>query len=235
MLPIRDRNPSRTFPFVTYSLVIANVGIFLIELMLDFQGQLDAFLWRWALVPERLVAGERTITVLTSMFLHGGIMHIFGNMLYLGIFGNNVEDIFGHLKFLAFYLFCGFCAAMLHVAVNMSPDVPTLGASGAIAGVLGAYLVLFPRAKVDALVFAYFITWVTIPASALLMFWFILQLFSGVLSIAAYASPGVAYFAHIGGFVAGALIALPLRERVTTRREPLPFLDFETPDDFYWR
>jgi len=235
MLPIRDRNPSRTFPYITYSLVAANVMVFILEYVLDLGGQLDAFLWKWALVPERLMAGEATITILTCMFLHGGVMHIFGNMLYLGIFGNNVEDVFGHLKFLVFYLFCGVSATMLYIFVGADPSIPTLGASGAIAGVLGAYLVLFPRAKVDTLVVAFFITWVTVPAAALLVFWFVLQLFSGVLSIAAYAPSDVAYFAHVGGFLAGALIALPLRSRVPARREYSPILDLGGRDDYYWR
>ena len=235
MLPIRDRNPSQTFPYMTYSLVAANVVIFLFELTLQYSGQLDAFLMNWSMIPERVMAGKATITILTSMFLHGGIMHIFGNMLYLAIFGNNVEDVFGHGKFLVFYLFCGVSATMLYIYVGADPTVPTLGASGAIAGVLGAYLVLFPRAKVDTLVFAPFITWVTIPAAALLGFWFVLQLFSGVLSIAAYAPSNVAYFAHVGGFVAGALIALPLRSRVKPARQPSPILDFDRRDDYYWR
>jgi len=235
MLPIRDRNPSQTFPYVTYSLVAANVVVFLFELTLQYGGQLDAFLMNWSLIPEKVMAGKAMITILTSMFLHGGIMHIFGNMLYLGIFGNNVEDVFGHLKFLVFYLVCGVSATMLCIFVAADPTVPTLGASGAIAGVLGAYLVLFPRAKVDTLVVAYFITWVTIPAAVLLGFWFVLQFFSGVLSIGTYAASDVAYFAHVGGFAAGALIALPLRGRVTARGEPPRVLDFGRRDDYYWR
>ena len=235
MLPIRDKNPSQTFPYVTYSLVAVNVVVFLFELTLQYSGQLDAFLTNWSMIPEKVMAGKATITILTSMFLHGGIMHIFGNMLYLAIFGNNVEDVFGHAKFHVFYLFCGVSATILYILLGADPSVPTLGASGAIAGVLGAYLVLFPRAKVDTLVFAYFITWVTIPAAVLLGFWFVLQLFSGVLSIGTYASSDVAYFAHIGGFAAGALIALPLRSRVTPRRERSPVLDFQRRDDYYWR
>ncbi len=221
MIPIRDRNPTSIFPYVTYALIGMNALVFMLELALQFMGEneLNNFLYRWAMIPDNIVAGRGLLTLVTSMFLHGGITHILGNMLYLFIFGNNIEDAMGHIKFAVFYLFCGFCASYLHIVLALDSSVPTLGASGAIAGVLGAYLVLYPRAKVDTLVFViYLITWVTLPASVLLGFWFVLQLFSGTLSIAAGTATGIAYFAHVGGFVAGALIALPLRGRV--RRPP---------------
>lgn len=235
MLPIRDRNPGRTFPYVVYLLIGLNVGIFFLELLMQGLGQLDAFIWRWSLVPQRLLQTGDFVTLFTSMFLHGGFMHIFGNMLYLFIFGNNVEDVFGHAKFLLFYLICGLAASFLQILMTTNPSIPSIGASGAIAGVLGAYLVLFPRAKVDTLVFFFFITWVTLPAEVLLVFWFVLQLFSGALSIATFTTSGVAYFAHIGGFVTGLLIALPLRSRVRPPPQPPRFVDFGDVQDYYWR
>ena len=218
MIPIRDRNPTTIFPLVTYLLIGTNALIFLLQLYLEAVGELDLFIYNWAMIPNNILRGTSLITLVTSMFLHGGITHIGGNMLYLFIFGNNIEEAFGHLRFLVFYLVCGFCASFLHILMTINPGIPTLGASGAIAGVLGAYLVLYPRAKVDTLVFFFFVSWVTLPASVLLGFWFVLQLFSGTLSIAAGTATGVAYFAHIGGFAAGALLALPLRGKV----RPLP-------------
>ncbi len=234
MLPIRDRNPGERFPYVTYSLLTVSVALFLFELYLDYLGQLDAFIGDWAMVPERILAGRDTITLLTSMFLHGGFMHIFGNMLYLFIFGNNVEDVFGHIGFLAFYLLCGLSASFLHIVAATHPTVPTIGASGAIAGVLGAYLAFYPRAKIDTLIFAFFITWVTIPAAALLVFWFLMQIMSGLLSITAYAPSGVAYFAHVGGFAAGVLLALPLRGRVGRRPRQPRVVYLRGVRDEYW-
>jgi len=233
MLPIRDRNPSLTFPYATYTLIAVNVAVFLVELLLDAQGQLDSFLYRWALIPKEVLAGRGLETVLTSMFLHGGFMHIFGNMLYLYIFGNNVEDVFGHLGFIAFYIFSGTCAALLHMLLTTSPYTPTLGASGAIAGVLGAYLLFFPTARIDTIVFFYFIIrWVTIPASVLLLFWFVMQLFSGVVFSITAAASGVAYFAHVGGFITGLVLALPFRSRARSRYVPEP--SFPAMEDEYW-
>jgi membrane associated rhomboid family serine protease len=150
------------------------------------------------------------------MFLHGGFMHIFGNMLYLHIFGNNIEDIMGRKRFTVFYIVSGLAASLLQIYVNPSSSVPNLGASGAIAGVLGAYLVTFPRAKVDTIVFlGYFIRWVRLPAVIVLGFWFIIQLFSGIGSLA-YHTPdkgGIAFFAHIGGFIAGMVLVFFFKKR----------------------
>jgi membrane associated rhomboid family serine protease len=236
MLPIRDRNPVAIVPYVTYSLIVANVLFFLLEFSLNFGGQLDPFIERWAMVPRDILAGGGLITLLTSMFLHGGIMHVFGNMLYLFVFGNNIEEALGHGRFLVFYLFCGLCASSLHILFNASSGIPTLGASGAIAGVLGAYVILFPRAKVDTLIFAFFITWITLPAAAVLVFWFVLQVFSGVWSIVGYAAGGVAYFAHVGGFVAGALLVLPLRGRVKPPpKDPPRLIKYDRYGEPYWR
>jgi membrane associated rhomboid family serine protease len=219
MIPIKDRNPTTIFPLVTYAIIGVNVFVFLIQLSLDLMGDLDSFILNWAMIPNNVLQGTGLVTLVSSMFLHGGITHIGGNMLYLYIFGNNIEEAFGRLRFLAFYLFCGFCASFLHIITTTNRYIPTLGASGAIAGALGAYLVLYPQAKVDTLIFFFFISWVTLPASALLIFWFVLQLFSGSLSIVSGAATGVAYFAHVGGFVAGALLALPLRGKV---KQPPP-------------
>ncbi len=234
MLPIRDRNPGKTFPYVTYMLIGINVVVFLFELLLDGFGQLNSFIRTFGMVPKFVLSGERLHTLLTSMFMHGGFMHIFGNMLYLFIFGNNIEDTLGHFKFLVFYTFCGLCASFLHILLTTNRNIPTLGASGAIAGVLGAYLLLFPQAKVDTLVFFFIITWVTIPAFALLIFWFVLQLLTGIWSIASVSSGGVAYFAHVGGFIAGVLIAIPFRNKVSRPRQRPRFPSFET-EDSYWR
>ncbi len=236
MLPIRDRNPASTTPYVTYALIAINVLVFLLELSLDMAGSLDAFIYDWGMTPRDILAGRNLITLLTSMFLHGSITHIFGNMLYLYIFGNNIEDAMGHGRYLIFYLFSGLCASFLQIYLTTRPEIPNLGASGAIAGVLGAYLILYPRAKVDTVVFVIFIiTWVTLPAAALLAFWFVLQLFSGFLSIVTITGTGVAYFAHVGGFIAGALIALPLRGRVRTPPEAPRIRRFYGDEDYYWR
>jgi membrane associated rhomboid family serine protease len=228
MIPIRDRNPTTIFPYVTYGFIAVNALVFLLQLFLQGMGELNAFIYSWAMIPNNILQGTGLVTLITSMFLHGGITHIGGNMLYLYIFGNNIEEALGHVKFLVFYLICGVCASSLHVLMTLNPAIPTLGASGAIAGVLGAYLVLYPKARVDTLVIFYFITWVTLPASVILGFWFVLQLFSGTLSIAASTATGVAYFAHIGGFATGALLALPLRGKV---RQPPP----ERPRYSYYR
>jgi len=156
--------------------------------------------------------GQRLYTVFTSMFLHGGIAHIAGNLLYLHIFGDNVEDAFGHKRYLAFYLTCGIIAAFTHILTTIDPSIPTVGASGAISGVLGAYFILYPKARILTLVFYYWITIVAVPAVFLLGFWFILQLLEGYLTPAFEVSSGTAYWAHIGGFVAGMALAPILRK-----------------------
>jgi len=202
MLPIGDDNSSeRSVPVVTYGLVALNVLFFLVEL----NGG-DAFIMKWSFVPSRFLANPAAglVTILTSMFMHAGWLHLGGNMLYLWIFGDNVEDRFGKLPFLIFYLLCGLAATFAQLAFSLHSDIPNLGASGAIAGVLAAYLVMFPQARVSVLQGTG-----VIPVSALIVigFWFILQLFSGLGSIAtASDTGGVAYMAHIGGFAAGFLL-----------------------------
>jgi membrane associated rhomboid family serine protease len=215
MIPLRDDNPRRTLPVVTYLLVALNVLAFGWELSL---GQnLDRALFDIAFIPARYWLPGNWIfdllTIVTSMFLHGGLMHIGSNMLYLWIFGDNVEDRLGHFRYLLFYLLCGFLATLAHAVFSPGSSIPAIGASGAIAGVLGAYLILYPHARVMTLIpIFFFITVRQLPAIFILGFWFILQLFVGVGSLGvrdAQDTGGVAYFAHIGGFVAGmALIGL---------------------------
>jgi membrane associated rhomboid family serine protease len=207
MFPIGDDNSSRRlFPVVTYALVALNVLVFFVELVSG-----DAFIETWAFVPTRFLANPAGdfVTIFTSMFMHGGWLHIGGNMLYLWIFGDNVEDRFGHLRYLLFYLLCGVAATFAQLAFSLGSDIPNLGASGAIAGVLGAYVLLFPRRRVTVLL-GYIV--VPMPALAVIGFWIVLQFFNGIGSIVASADTGgVAYMAHIGGFIAGLVLALFLR------------------------
>jgi len=210
MFPIRDHNPSAGTPYVTYALIAANIGIFLAYWPLFSEPwALNRFFFDWAMVPARVAQEGNWHTVATSMFLHGGVMHLAGNMLFLWIFGDNMEDEMGHAGFLAFYLASGLGAALAHVWAAPHSPVPTVGASGAIAGVMGGYLLLFPRARVDILlIFIVFFRIITVPAWIMLALWFALQLFGGV-----GADPmagGVAYWAHAGGFVAGAALTLPV-------------------------
>jgi membrane associated rhomboid family serine protease len=177
------------------------------------EAELNQVIYQYGVVPARIAVGLGAgswITFVTSMFLHGGILHLAGNMLYLWIFGNNVEDVLGHLWFGLFYFACGFLASAAQVWASWGDNIPGIGASGAIAGVLAAYLIFFPRARVDTLLFlGYFITTRRFPAIIVLGFWFVLQLFNGVLSFGVQQTGGTAWFAHIGGFVAGLVLALP--------------------------
>ena len=214
MIPLRSSEQHYTAPVVTLLLILLNVLAFLYELSLP-NWVLNRFIQTYGIVPDRL----HFISILTSMFLHGGFLHILGNMWFLWIFGRGVEDILGHGKFLFFYLACGIAAGLIHIVVNSSSPIPTVGASGAIAGVMGGYLIKFPRARIVTLVpIFFFLTTVDLPAAFLLLYWFAIQFFSGVGSVGySQASSGnVAWFAHIGGFLAGmGLIAvLPARQRV---------------------
>jgi len=212
MIPLRDDNPRRSFPILTVGLIAINVMVWLYEFLLQSSGERAflEFLYQWALIPSNLLADPvgAAPTLISSMFMHGDWMHIIGNMVYLWVFGDNIEDTLGKGLFLPFYFASGLAASFAQIMINPASDVPNIGASGAIAGVLGAYLVLFPRAKVQTLTFIF--GWgrmMMLPAIYLLGFWFILQLLPGVLSIGA-AGGGVAYFAHIGGFIAGGLAML---------------------------
>jgi len=212
MFPVKDDNPTSTVPWVTYGIIILNLLVFGYEMSLSLDEKaLINFFDTYGLIPEKIVNGQSLFSFFTSMFIHGGFMHIFGNMLYLYIFGNNIEDIMGHRRFILFYLLCGMAASGLQISINPHSTVPNIGASGAIAGVLGAYLLTFPGAKVHTLIFfGYFVRWVKLPALFVLGFWFIIQLFSGIGSLGYMTADtgGIAFFAHIGGFVAGALLVL---------------------------
>jgi len=203
MIPLRSSERHYTPSTVTLVLIVANVLVFLYELSLGLNSrQMNHFIAAYGIVPDEL----RPVTILTSMFIHGGFLHILGNMWFLWIFGRGIEDILGHAKYLIFYFACGIAAGAVHIIVNANSPVPTVGASGAIAGVMGAYLIKFPRARVVTLVFIFFfITTLDIPAAFLLLYWFAIQFFSGVGSVGySQASSGdVAWFAHIGGFLAG--------------------------------
>jgi membrane associated rhomboid family serine protease len=207
MFPIGDDDSSRrTIPWVTYGLIVLNVLFFILEL-----GSGDAFIEKWAFVPSRFLAdplGDFP-TLLTSLFMHAGWLHLGGNMLYLWIFGDNVEDRFGHIPFIIFYLLCGLAATFAQLAFNAGSDLPNLGASGAIAGVLGAYILLFPQGKIRVLQGQRV---VQVSALIVIGLWIVLQFFSGIGSIADTADTGgVAYMAHIGGFLAGILLTFVFR------------------------
>jgi len=229
VFPLKDDNPSSTAPVVTVALIVLNALVFVYQISLQAGGPdgaraAQAFIEEFGLVPCRLTGACRVgpelplpvVTIFTSMFMHGGLFHIGGNMLYLWIFGNNVEDTLGHARYLIFYLLSGIAAALAQTLVGPSSLVPMVGASGAISGVLGAYLVLFPGAHVTTLiVLGFFFRLVQIPAMVVLGFWIVLQVLNGLGSFG--ASGGVAFFAHIGGFVAGMGLLFVLRPRAGSR------------------
>lgn len=209
MFPIRDHNPSHRTPYVTWGIIVLNVGIFVSYWsLLPDERALHNFFYHWGLVP-RFSLPE---TFLTSMFLHGGIMHLAGNMLFLWVFGDNLEDQMGHVWFLLFYLAGGLAAAFAQVAADPASTVPMVGASGAIAGVMGGYLLLFPKARIDILIIlVIFIRIIPVPAWIVLSAWFGLQILHGAIDPS--AGGGVAYWAHAGGFVAGLVLTGPLWQR----------------------
>lgn len=210
MFPLYDTVRSRRLAFVNWTLVVLNGLIFYYEMTIGEEG-LYRLIQDWGLVPARLSADNAGswVTLLTSMFLHGGWIHLLGNMWTLVIFGNNVEDRLGHGNYLIFYLVSGCAAALLQATLAPVSQMPMIGASGAIAGVLGAYLILFPRARIASLVPIFFIfTLVEVPAFIFLMFWFVLQLFSGWLALQGAVTNGIAWWAHIGGFIFGVLVVL---------------------------
>jgi len=220
MLPLRDLNRSRRTPVVNYLLIAANTVCFLYELTLG--ARLEGFVMQAAFVPERFFAPggpglpAELGSALVSMFLHGGWAHFLGNMLFLWIFGDNVEDRLGHLRYVVFYLLAGYAATFAHAFAAASSSVPAIGASGAISGVLGAYVVLYPRARIVTLVFlGFFIQTVELPALVYLPLWFLLQFLQGLaaLGVGAHDAGGVAWFAHIGGFIAGPLLLWLLKPR----------------------
>ncbi|MEL7645223.1 MAG: rhomboid family intramembrane serine protease [Anaerolineaceae bacterium] len=215
MIPIHDEIKARRFPYINYILIAINVAVFIFEFLSG--PRLEALISEFALVPAQLTAGldpGDIRSIFTSMFLHASWMHLLGNMLYLWIFGDNVEDRLGHFWYLVFYLAGGFVAAFAHWAVNPASIIPTVGASGAIAAVLGAYLLMYPRARVYTFIpIGFFIRLRLLPASIVLVVWFILQLFSGVLTLGAGDMGGTAFWAHIGGFVFGVLVGWLAKSR----------------------
>ncbi len=226
MIPLRDENPTRITPYLTWLLIAANVAVYILQVaggMQEGRAGLVGGIAGLTMVPVEVAQGLDVstngttllrpywLTIFTSMFMHGGLLHLGGNMLFLLIFGNNIEDALGRVKYILFYLLCGVLAAAAQIASNPASVIPTLGASGAIAGVLGGYLVLFPQARVDTLVFlGFFITRIRVPAFLLLGFWIVSQFFSQFTGAMAERqgeeSGGVAYLAHIGGFIAGMIL-----------------------------
>jgi membrane associated rhomboid family serine protease len=234
VIPLRDANPTRRTPVITFALIAACFVVFGVELWVEAQGgeeALSQFFQTWGAVPSRISAaleGRGDVAtaatgVFASIFLHGGWEHLLGNMLFLWIFGNNIEDRLGRLPYLLFYLAGGIAAALAQVAIDPASDIPLVGASGAIAATLGAYILLYPRARILTLVFlVFFYQLIEVPAVIILAFWFVLQLIDGVASLGAEtAQGGVAFFAHIGGFVAGAVVGLLVR--LTGRGRPPTF------------
>lgn len=222
MIPIGDSVRTRTFPYVNIALIIANCLVFFYEV--GFAGNISKLFFDWAVVPAELTdylgnPGDHSLRVLftpiTAMFLHGGWFHIGGNMIFLWVFGDNVEDALGHVRYLVFYFVCGIAAAAAQVWVDPDSAMPMVGASGAIAGVLGAYLLLYPRATIATLIMPFVFWTAYVPAFLLIGFWFFIQVFNGVASIgyAVGASEGVAWWAHVGGFAAGFLLLSLFRPR----------------------
>jgi len=210
MLPLKDTVPARSFPVVNWLLIAANIVLFFVELSLGPDA--EALTAALGVVPTRLLANPtlgQLATLVTSMFLHGGWLHLLGNMLALYIFGDNVEDRLGHGSYLIFYLVCGLAAGLTHVLFNPTSPVPSIGASGAISGVMGAYFLLFPTARVITLIPLFILPWIVeIPALIYIGFWFLSQLLNGTLEIVAGAQAygGVAWWAHAGGFIAGLVL-----------------------------
>ncbi|HJX61893.1 MAG TPA: rhomboid family intramembrane serine protease [Dehalococcoidia bacterium] len=226
MIPVGDNVRSRTFPYVNLAIIIANFLVFFYELSLG--NEVDSFLRDWGVVPGLVTdyfdhPGDHPYRVLftpiTSMFIHGGWFHILGNMIFLWVFGDNVEDAIGHVSYLFFYVLAGIAAATAQIWVDTGSAVPMVGASGAIAGVLGGYVVLYPRATIAAVIFPFFFWAFPVPAFVLIGLWFFLQLLNGAASIgtAVGASEGVAWWAHIGGFLAGLVLVWAFRDGGRTR------------------
>jgi membrane associated rhomboid family serine protease len=241
MFPFRDENPTVLTPFVTVGFIALNVLVWVLVQGAGFSDQLARSVCELGLIPGellgRLPPGEgvplapgvmcfvqakpQYFTVLTSMFLHGGWFHLIGNMVFFWVFGNNIEDAMGHGRFVVFYLLCGAAAAATQIAISPSSAIPMVGASGAISGVLGAYLLLYPRVRVHTLIFlGVFVTTVALPAYVMLGYWILLQLLGGLPALAGMESGGVAFWAHIGGFVAGLVLISLFVKRDNLERRP---------------
>jgi membrane associated rhomboid family serine protease len=223
LFPLKDENPTRKRPVLTYTLIVVNVTIFIGTFLTGALGS-ERFLNTYGMRPAEVLAGKQLHTLFTSMFLHGGIGHILFNMWFLWIFADNIEDLLGKGKFLLFYFGVGLVASLVHALTKPDSMVPTIGASGAISGILAAYMFIYPRARVHTLVFFfYFIQLVTIPAMVMIGFWFVLQVFEASLLWLAGASTGIAYWAHIGGFLAGLLFILPLWIKLRKKPRSITF------------
>lgn len=216
MIPYKDDNPTSTFPFVTIMLIVANMFVFFYTIthMSDIEDYKN-IVYSYGAVPSYLLSFDKlqpihpSMTVLTSMFMHGGLLHLGSNMLYLWIFGNNIEDILGHFSFLIFYILCGIVAAYAHAVTAPSSLTPMIGASGAVSGILGAYILMFPRAKVYTLIFlGFFVQVIRLPAYFVIGFWIVIQFINGMVSKGIADQGGVAWFAHIGGFLFGLVIIM---------------------------
>lgn len=235
LFPFRDNNPTRITPVVTIALIGFNAVVFLYQISLP-RGIQEVFVYTFGMIPAVLLGGAELppeiaaippwTSVFTSMFLHGSVMHIVGNMLFLWVFGNNVEDAMGHVRFIVFYLVCGVAAALTQGFADPTSEVPMIGASGAISGVLGAYLILHPRAEVYSLLFlGIFVRILTLPAMVVLGLWFLLQLISALLARGGGEQGGVAFLAHIGGFVAGAALVTLFRSKQAVQWQAEEYLD----------
>jgi membrane associated rhomboid family serine protease len=219
MIPLGDDNPTRIAPIITWVLIIVNIVVFIWEMLLDPRTY-EQMIQKYGFVPILVTSGKAYYTFLTSMFLHGGILHLAGNMWYMHVFGDNVEDLCGYVPYLVFYLICGFVGSLFQLAAEWGSSIPSIGASGAISGLLGAYIYLFPNVRIrTAITWGFFMRITRLPAYYLIGFWFLYQLLLGMLA----SDMSVAYWAHIGGFVAG----LALARIFVRRREVHPL--FQTP------
>jgi membrane associated rhomboid family serine protease len=216
VFPIGDENAGTIIrPIVNWTLIAICVAVFVFQITLS-PAQLEAFFMQYGAVPAEITGFRNLPSILTSMFLHGGIGHIFGNMVFLYVFGDNIEDAMGHVSYLLFYLLCGIAAALTQILLNPESTIPMIGASGAISGVMGAYIVLFPHGKVRAIVFY---TVMLVPAWIMIGVWFALQLFSGFSTLGGPDVGGVAFWAHVGGFVAGAILVWIFRDKDAVARQ----------------
>lgn len=223
--PIKDENPTERKPVLTIGLIVVNVVVFLFSY---FSGSYDQIIGTYGMIPKEIASGNNLQTIFTSMFLHGGFLHIISNVWFLWIFGDNIEDLFGRYKFLLIYFGSGIVASLAHVAFNPTSPVPTIGASGAVAGVLGAYIIKYPKAKVVTIVFLILFTIVKIPSYIFLGVWIGMQILSATYTTVAQTPVSVAYWAHIGGFAIGAVLAMLLRERISKTRHKLTEKYFRT-------
>ncbi len=218
MIPLRDHNQTNTPPTITHLLILVNSLIFILSMSLP-EFRLETFIYNYAIIPNQVIQGRQLYTLFTSMFLHGSLGHLIGNMLFLNIFGDNLEDKLGHLKYLLFYLVCGLGASALQILLTPNVTIPNLGASGAIAGLMGGYLTLFPNNKVDVLfAFGFLIKTATVPAYTMVFYWIIAQFLGSIGQLAVAGAGGVAYLAHIGGFFTGLGIISLLKPALQKRQ-----------------